>query len=127
MQFELNEYHRNISNEELINDVKRIANYAGKTTLTATEYSKLGKFHSDTLRLLTSLGEIQYHKMRQFYLTYPNSHALRDELSWTHYRLLMRVENENARKFYMEEAVKGTVEFGSSVATLIQFIGPMLS
>jgi hypothetical protein len=49
MQFELNEYHRNISNEELINDVKRIANYAGKTTLTATEYSKLGKFHSDTL------------------------------------------------------------------------------
>lgn len=28
--------------------------------------------------------------MRQFYLTFPNSHALRDELSWTHYRLLMR-------------------------------------
>ena len=24
--------------------------------------------------------------MRQFYLTFPNSHALRDELSWTHYR-----------------------------------------
>ena len=44
--------------------------------------------------------------MRQFYLTFPNSHALRDELSWTHYRLLMRVENDNARKFYMEEAVK---------------------
>lgn len=44
--------------------------------------------------------------MRQFYLTFPNSHALRDELSWTHYRLLMRVENENAREFYMEEAIK---------------------
>lgn len=28
--------------------------------------------------------------MRQFYLTFPNGHALRDELSWTHYRLLMR-------------------------------------
>ena len=31
--------------------------------------------------------------MRQFYLTFPNSYALRSELSWTHYRLLMRVEN----------------------------------
>lgn len=44
--------------------------------------------------------------MRQFYLTFPNSYALRSELSWTHYRLLMRVENKNARQFYMEEAVK---------------------
>lgn len=44
--------------------------------------------------------------MRQFYLTFPNGYALRSELSWTHYRLLMRVENENARQFYMEEAIK---------------------
>ena len=44
--------------------------------------------------------------MRQCYLTFPIRHALRDELSWTHYRLLMRVENENARQFYIEEAVK---------------------
>lgn len=44
--------------------------------------------------------------MRQFYLTFPNGHALRGELSWTHYRLLMRVENKNAREFYMQEAVK---------------------
>lgn len=45
--------------------------------------------------------------MRQFYLTFPNGHALRDELSWTHYRLLMKVENDNAREFYMQEAIKG--------------------
>ena len=44
--------------------------------------------------------------MRQFYLTFPDGYALRSELSWTHYRLLMRVENENAREFYMQEAVK---------------------
>ena len=44
--------------------------------------------------------------MRQFYLTFPNGYAMRSELSWTHYRLLMRVENENAREFYMQEAVK---------------------
>lgn len=44
--------------------------------------------------------------MRQFYLTFPNGYALRSELSWTHYRLLMRVENDMARQFYLEEAVK---------------------
>lgn len=44
--------------------------------------------------------------MRQFYLIFPNGYALRSELSWTHYRLLMRVENDNARRFYMDEAVK---------------------
>lgn len=27
-------------------------------------------------------------------------------MSWTHYRLLLRVENENAREFYTEEAIK---------------------
>ena len=44
--------------------------------------------------------------MRQFYLMFPNSHALSDELSWTHYRLLIKVENDNARDFYMQEAAK---------------------
>lgn len=44
--------------------------------------------------------------MRQFYLTFPKSYALRSELSWTHYCLLMRVENKNARQFYIEEAIK---------------------
>lgn len=44
--------------------------------------------------------------MRQFYLSFKNRHALRDELSWTHYRLLMRVENESARQFYIDECVK---------------------
>ena len=44
--------------------------------------------------------------MRQFYLTFPNGHALRDELSWTHYRLLLRVEKDGARNFYMIESVK---------------------
>lgn len=46
--------------------------------------------------------------MRQFHLTFPKSYALRSELSWTHYRLLMRVENENAREFYTEEAIKSS-------------------
>lgn len=44
--------------------------------------------------------------MRQFYMIFPNCDALRSELSWTHYRSLMRVSDEAAREFYLEEAVK---------------------
>lgn len=39
-------------------------------------------------------------------MIFPNGHALRDELSWTHYRSLIKVENDKARAFYLEEAVK---------------------
>ncbi len=45
--------------------------------------------------------------MRQFYLMFPNCHSLRGELSWTHYRHLIRVSNEKAREYYAEEAAKG--------------------
>lgn len=44
--------------------------------------------------------------MRQFFLMFPKRYALRSELSWTHYRLLMRVSDEKARNFYMEECAK---------------------
>ncbi|MBL0842024.1 PDDEXK nuclease domain-containing protein [Pseudomonas mediterranea] len=41
--------------------------------------------------------------MRLFYQTFPKCDALRHELSWTHYRTLLRVENDNARHWYMNE------------------------
>jgi len=43
--------------------------------------------------------------MRSFYLTYPKMNALRSELSWTHYRLLLKVERPEVRQFYMEECI----------------------
>ena len=43
--------------------------------------------------------------MRAFYLGYSNCDALRRELSWTHYRLLLRLEKPEARAFYEAEAV----------------------
>lgn len=42
--------------------------------------------------------------MRLFFQAFPNCDALRHELSWTHYRLLLRVEDERARAWYMNEA-----------------------
>lgn len=42
--------------------------------------------------------------IRQFYLIFPISHTLCDQLSWSHYRLLLKVKNERARLFYIKEA-----------------------
>ena len=44
-------------------------------------------------------------QMKQFYLTFPNTNALRSQLTWTHYRLLLKVEDDKARQWYMNEAV----------------------
>lgn len=44
--------------------------------------------------------------MRQFYLCFQNCYALRSELTWTHYRLLIRVQDEQARLWYMNEAAE---------------------
>jgi predicted nuclease of restriction endonuclease-like (RecB) superfamily len=50
--------------------------------------------------------ERELRKIRQFYLTFPIRDALRPELGWTHYRLVLRAPNDNARNFYMDECVK---------------------
>ena len=44
--------------------------------------------------------------MRQFYLLFPIMHAVRTQLSWTHYRLLIGVKNKKAREFYYNESIK---------------------
>lgn len=44
--------------------------------------------------------------MRLFYQAFPIRDALRHELSWTHYRLLLRVDKADARRWYMNEAAQ---------------------
>ena len=47
--------------------------------------------------------------MRQFYLTYDETeihYALRRELSWTHHRNIMRVEDPKARQYYLEACAR---------------------
>lgn len=58
--------------------------------------------------------------MRQFYLAFPICHTLCDELSWSHYRILMRVSDPRAREWYMNECVAcgwGTRELDRQVST----------
>ena len=48
--------------------------------------------------------ERNLRNMRAFFQQFPNWNALRSELSWTHYRLLLRVDGADARQWYMQEA-----------------------
>lgn len=65
-----------------------------------------------SLRLTEEFGkgftEANLRNMRQFYQYFPNCYALRSELTWTHYRLLIRVQDEDARQWYMNEAAEQT-------------------
>ena len=46
--------------------------------------------------------------MRLFYRCFPKRDTLRHELTWSHYRRLISVENEAARLWYMNLAINST-------------------
>lgn len=50
MEFVLNQYHRNTPDEELIEDVKRVADLLKKESLSCKDYSSHGRFSYGTLR-----------------------------------------------------------------------------
>ena len=45
--------------------------------------------------------------MRKFYMSFPIWNTVCSELSWSHYRTLIKIEEVRIRNFYMEEAIKG--------------------
>lgn len=69
-----------------------------------------------SIRLTRDFGrgftETNLRNFRQFFLAFPLEdtgeirHALRSELTWTHYRALMRLEKPDARLYYMKEAAE---------------------
>lgn len=50
MKYELNMYHRNTPDHELLDDLKKVADQIGIDTATTEQYDQKGKFHSGTLR-----------------------------------------------------------------------------
>ncbi len=63
-----------------------------------------------SVKLTQDLGagftRVNLFYMRRFYLAFQKVHTLCEQLSWSHYRLLISVENEEARAYYLEEARK---------------------
>jgi predicted nuclease of restriction endonuclease-like (RecB) superfamily len=121
--------------EELFGGVRDILNNARKRAYTAVNssmveaYWNIGRLIVEKQggaeraaygdRLLIGLSEMltsEYGKgfsegnlryIRQFYVTFQKRHALRDKLTWTHYRMIMRVEDPRAREYYLEECDRG--------------------
>lgn len=88
----------------------------GKLIVEAQDGNERAEYGDYLIKSLSKELKVEFGKgftvtnlkyMRQFYLTFPNSHALRDQLSWTHYRLLLKIENEEIRNFYIEECIGG--------------------
>jgi predicted nuclease of restriction endonuclease-like (RecB) superfamily len=57
-----------------------------------------------TVEFGKGFDETNLRKMRLFYQAFPIRDALRLELSWTHYRRLLRVDNDSARLWYTNES-----------------------
>lgn len=74
-----------------------------------SEYGK-GVLQEVSERLQQEFGDgfsvRNLQQMKKFYATFPNANALRTQLTWTHYRALLRVEDDIARNWYMEECIK---------------------
>lgn len=48
----------------------------------------------------------QLEMCRQFYRVFPITNAVRAQFSWTHYRTLIRIDNQPKREFYIAETEK---------------------
>jgi predicted nuclease of restriction endonuclease-like (RecB) superfamily len=48
----------------------------------------------------------QLERYRQFYRSFPIASALRTQFSWTHYKNLISIDNQDKREFYIAEADK---------------------
>jgi len=48
----------------------------------------------------------QLERYRQFYRAFPITSALRTQFSWTHYKKLITIDNQDKRTFYIAETEK---------------------
>jgi predicted nuclease of restriction endonuclease-like (RecB) superfamily len=54
----------------------------------------------------TGFSVRQLELCRQFYTIFPIANALRSQLNWTQYKLLVRIDNDDKRTYYIEESCK---------------------
>jgi hypothetical protein len=73
-RFELTPHHRNVSDEELLEDLKRVASELGRSTVTIDQYNERGAFHSTSLARrfgtwLKALDRAGLSKSRNLHIT----------------------------------------------------------
>ena len=94
------------ANSEMVQAYWNIGQMIVEEEQNGSDRSEYGKYLVATLSVkLTAEYGIGFHKtnlwnMIRFYRTFPIVDAVRQQLSWTHYRMLMRIEKKDAREFY---------------------------
>lgn len=87
----------------------------GRYIAEAGEDDNRGKYGTGLLKYIsenltkefgTGFDESNLRRMRQFYLAFPIRDTLCHELSWSHYRQLMKIKDENRKKFYLTECTE---------------------
>lgn len=69
--------------------------------------------------------ERNLRNMRSFFVHFPIRNALRSELNWTHYRILLRVDSAAARHWYSQEAggAEGSVSMEEHRGSSMSYFG----
>ena len=124
-----------LRNQSIITDIKAIIVQSKDKSIRAVDHQRTlmywhigkrifeeeqdGKDRADYGKYLTEYiaGELepeygsgfskrQIELSRQFYRTFPITNTLYSQLSWSQYKLLIRLDNEDKRAFYIAETVK---------------------
>ncbi len=110
-------YYNEIKNELINNEINKKVKYYSMNKSDLSTYYNVGKILSEAgkhygegiikeylKRLTIDLGkgytETNLKYFRRFYL-FSKSHTLCDELTWSHYRTLLSISDENKIKYYI--------------------------
>jgi predicted nuclease of restriction endonuclease-like (RecB) superfamily len=122
-------------NKSIINEIKSIITESGQAAIKAVDhhrvlmYWKIGKrifeeeqegrnragYGKYLINYLSKQLQPQFgsgyssrnlNLFRQFYRAFPIAHTLSAQLSWSQYVLLLRIDNQNKKDFYISEAIK---------------------
>lgn len=87
---------------------KRIAEEIQEGKKRASYGQKLIKNLSISLQPVYGSGYSvrQLELMRQFYKCFSNTNTLRSQLNWSQYKLLIRIDSDDKREFYINESIK---------------------
>jgi hypothetical protein len=109
-----------IIRKEFVTDIKTIIGHARESALRSVDfqrvlmYWKIGKTifeeeqqGKERAEYGTNFSVRQLERCRQFYKEFPIASALRTQFSWTHYKLLLPLENDGKREYYIKEISGG--------------------
>ncbi len=70
------------------------------------ERAEYGKYLIEKLAIDLDFSKRLLYEIVHFYNAYPIVHTLYAQLSWNHYRLLMRINNKSEKEFYEQQIIE---------------------